>query len=463
LRKALEIRPDLIVSDVMMPRLSGDQMTEALRRHREMDNVPIVLLTAKADDELQVKLLKEGVQDYIYKPFSVEELRARVAGRISERKRTEEAIHASEDRYRNALDNMLEGCQIIGFDWRYLYLNGVADKHNRRPKEELLGKKYMEMWPGIESTEVFVVIRRCMEERVPQSMENEFTFPDGSQGWFELRIYPVPEGIVIFSMDTLSAQAEEACVIAVRVTGIINSAMDAIVSIDAEQRIVFNLAAEAMFRCRQSTVIGQPPNAFSRSGSARFTQTHSAIARTGTTSRAMGIKPSMVYGATAMSSPTMPDFAFRVAATRLTVILRDVTERKRAEEALRESQQLFYKLFHSSPTAIVLSRLSDGRFVDANESFLKLTGYTLDEVIGLTSTEAGITADPQAREERLAALKQDGQLPGFEVEVIRKSGEIRNGLASVGTVSLRQQLHRHLFSISRSASWRRCCKRRMTN
>jgi PAS domain S-box-containing protein len=116
-------------------------------------------------------------------------------------------------------------------------------------------------------------------------------------------------------------------------------------------------------------------------------------------------------------------------------ITHDITERKQAEEALRESQQLFYKIFHSSPTAIVLSRLSDGRFVDANESFLKLTGYTLDEVIGLTSTEAGITADPKAREARLAALKQDGQLPGFEVEVIRKSGEIRNGLASVGTFS----------------------------
>lgn len=112
-----------------------------------------------------------------------------------------EALLASEARYRHTLDAMLEGCQIIGLDWRYLYLNDVADKHNRRSKEELLGKKYMDMWPGIESTQVFAVIRRCMEERLAQSMENKFTFPDGSQGWFELRIYPVPEGIVILSID----------------------------------------------------------------------------------------------------------------------------------------------------------------------------------------------------------------------------------------------------------------------
>jgi PAS domain S-box-containing protein len=130
---------------------------------------------------------------------------------ITERKRAEEELHASEVKYRNALDAMLEGCQIIGFDWRYLYLNDVADKHNRRPKETLLGHKYMDMWPGIEATEVFGVIRRCMEERVPQSMENEFTFPDGSKGWFDLKIYPVPEGIVVLSLDiTERKQAEEA-------------------------------------------------------------------------------------------------------------------------------------------------------------------------------------------------------------------------------------------------------------
>ncbi|MEW6500019.1 MAG: ATP-binding protein [Thermodesulfobacteriota bacterium] len=88
LTKALASHPDLILSDVMMPRMSGEQMVAALRRHNAMADVPIVMLTAKADDDLRVTLLQHGVQDYINKPFAVDELLARVGGLVAERKRT---------------------------------------------------------------------------------------------------------------------------------------------------------------------------------------------------------------------------------------------------------------------------------------------------------------------------------------------------------------------------------------
>ena len=126
-----------------------------------------------------------------------------------ERAKQKELIE-SEKRFRSTLDNMLEGCQIIGSDWKYLYLNDVADKHNRRPKETLLGKKYTDMWPGIEDTEVFRRLRYCLEEKIPQHMENEFVFPDGTTGWFDLSIQPIPEGVFILSIDiTESKKAAE--------------------------------------------------------------------------------------------------------------------------------------------------------------------------------------------------------------------------------------------------------------
>ncbi|WP_202924919.1 ATP-binding protein [Myxacorys almedinensis] len=83
LEQAIALHPDLIVSDVMMPYLSGDQLVQQIRTHSELDTIPVVMLTAKADDELRVQLLRQGAQDYLMKPFSAEELQARVGNLIS--------------------------------------------------------------------------------------------------------------------------------------------------------------------------------------------------------------------------------------------------------------------------------------------------------------------------------------------------------------------------------------------
>ncbi len=119
----------------------------------------------------------------------------------AERRRAEEALARSEQRYRTTLDNILEGCQLMDFDWRYLYLNDAAAKQNRRPNSELLGQRMPDVWPGIEATPVFALLRRCMEERVALHEETEFTFADGSAGWFDVRAQPVPEGIFVLSID----------------------------------------------------------------------------------------------------------------------------------------------------------------------------------------------------------------------------------------------------------------------
>ncbi len=137
------------------------------------------------------------------------ELEQRVLTRTEELEKTNLFLQKSEERFRSTLDNMLEGCQILGFDWCYIYLNDSADRHNRRPKEELLGKKYTDMWPGIEFTEVYRIIKSCMEERITHHIENEFEFPDKSKGWFELSIQPVPEGVFILSYDISERKKSE--------------------------------------------------------------------------------------------------------------------------------------------------------------------------------------------------------------------------------------------------------------
>ena len=95
IEKALAYRPTLIVSDIMMPNISGEQMINELRRDPEMDETPILLLSAKADDELKNKLLAKQAQDYITKPFSERELQVRIRNLVAVR-HSQEAIREAE-------------------------------------------------------------------------------------------------------------------------------------------------------------------------------------------------------------------------------------------------------------------------------------------------------------------------------------------------------------------------------
>ena len=120
---------------------------------------------------------------------------------ITERNRVEEARQQSELRLRSTLDAMLEGCQIISFDWRYLYVNETAARHGRRSRSDMVGHSMMELYPGIEQSLLFKTLRRSMESRAPAKLENEFTFPDGSTTLFDISIEPLPEGLLILSYD----------------------------------------------------------------------------------------------------------------------------------------------------------------------------------------------------------------------------------------------------------------------
>jgi PAS domain S-box-containing protein len=127
-------------------------------------------------------------------------------------KKVEEKTHEllkNELHFRNILDNLLEGAQIVGFDWKYKYVNDAFLKHSKYSRAELIGYTVMEKYPGIEKAPIYATYRKCFEERVAIHLENEFQFPDGSMGWFELSFQPVPEGIFILSVDiTPRKQAE---------------------------------------------------------------------------------------------------------------------------------------------------------------------------------------------------------------------------------------------------------------
>ena len=110
---------------------------------------------------------------------------------------------------------------------------------------------------------------------------------------------------------------------------------------------------------------------------------------------------------------------------------RDVTEAKVTEErlteaahALRKSEAHYRTVFQTSVDGIAVSQMSDGRYVDANEAFLHLMGYERDEVIGRTSFELKLWADPEVRQEMVGKLREHSRFRGMQTRYVRKNGEI---------------------------------------
>jgi len=291
----------------------------------------------------------------------------------------------SETHFRQALDSMLEGCQIVGFDWRYLYLNDAADKHNRRPKEELLGKLYMEIWPGIEGTEVFRVIKRCMETRAPQAIENELVYPDGTKGWFDIRISPVPEGVVIVSADISERKhAEEALKASEALfRSLVEQAADAMYVHDFDGRFmeVNRRACESLGYTREELL------------TMRVTDVEVDFDLPALQARWAKITPDSAFTLLGhqrrrdgTTFPIEVHFGLFNAGARpyFLGLVRDISERKRMEEAIEKERSLLRTLIDILPDVIAFKNPT-GRIITSNHAHQRIAGARgLSEVVGKT-------------------------------------------------------------------------------
>jgi PAS domain S-box-containing protein len=114
----------------------------------------------------------------------------------------------------------------------------------------------------------------------------------------------------------------------------------------------------------------------------------------------------------------------------------DITERKSTEAALRESEELFSKAFHSSPAPLIMTRLSDGCFLNANDAFLRAFEYERAEVIGQTVGSLNIYVNPGDRNRLISELQDLGTLRQYESKARTKSGRILDLIVFVEPATL---------------------------
>jgi signal transduction histidine kinase/DNA-binding response OmpR family regulator len=154
---AIRHRPDLIVTDVMMPGMSGEELVRRVAGHMDLRDTPIVLLTARADDALRVRLLEQGAQDYLSKPFLPEELRARVGRLVEERRRQTQALRAVNARLEE---------QLARLDLLERITHAIGERHDMASilqvvvhrVEQDLPADFTGIWSGEPGSESFTTV-----------------------------------------------------------------------------------------------------------------------------------------------------------------------------------------------------------------------------------------------------------------------------------------------------------------
>jgi len=192
LAAALQDVPDLVLADVMMPKLDGFGLLRALRENEKTRSVPVILLSARAGEESKVEGLEAGAGDYLVKPFSSRELLARVAAHLQMdaiRRREEKALREREERFRAFVATASEVVYRMSPDWREMReLHGgdfIAD--TEEPSRTWL-EKYIH--PD-DQPHVTKVINEAIRTKSVFELEHRVRRVDGTLGWTFSRAIPV--------------------------------------------------------------------------------------------------------------------------------------------------------------------------------------------------------------------------------------------------------------------------------
>jgi PAS domain S-box-containing protein len=216
---ARQHKPDLVLSDVMMPRLDGFGLLAALRGDDELRDTPVLLLSARAGEEAKVEGLSAGADDYLTKPFSARELLARVRVNLDMAAMRRESVRVENELRRQAemaqeraegiLASINDGFLALDENWRFTYLNAAAERMMGRAGAELIGSNYWQEYPGSSGTTLETNYRRAMTDRMSVAFEH---FNEPWRRWFDVRAYPARDGglSVYFQDITERKHAEDA-------------------------------------------------------------------------------------------------------------------------------------------------------------------------------------------------------------------------------------------------------------
>jgi PAS domain S-box-containing protein len=414
------------------------RLSDVTRRLKEQ-------LSVKTRAEVELAAHRDRLEEEVQvRTSALTEAKDRLEQEIAERLRTEDALRQSEEKYRLVVENAAEAIVVIQ-GGRIMFANLQAARMTDQTQKELVDRSFIEfIHPEDRDLVVERHRRRLAGEQVPSTYDFRIVAPARGTLWVEVAVVSVTWEGQPATLNFLSNVTERrATEVALRESErrfreLAELMPQTVFEVDAGGRLTFvnqgafdqfGYGPEDLARGLIAFDLVAPEERDRAVANARKVLSGQNI---GQNEYLFKRRDGTAFPAILHSNPIQRDG--QIVGLRGFII--DITERKRAEDALKASEEMFQTAFRFIPDWVSISTVDEGRYLDVNEAYCQGTGWQREEVLGKTSTEIGLWADPEDRRRGARTIERHGHLHQMEVNFRRKGGQEIVALWSAAPVTI---------------------------
>ncbi len=418
--KALnEYSPDVILSDHSLPQFNS---TDALKLARlKLPNIPFIMVTGAVSEEFAANIIKQGADDYILKD-RMARLPAAIAAALKQRRvekekqDTAEQLKENEKKYRTLVERVSDGFIALDLNWGFTYINKKAEELFDRPPGYLLGKNIWVEFPEAVNKAFYKTYHRALENQMNIHL-SAYSFAINK--WVESDIYSSPTGISVYFRDvTEQKKAEEIARKSEEdYRTIMERVSDAFVSIDTDwvYTYVNKQAGEIMNRDPKQLI-----------GKHIWTEFPEAIDQPFYKAYYKAMRDQQYIHLEEYYPPfdLWLENHIYPSTDGLSIFFRNITERKKAEMQIQESERKYRTIFLKSPLPIWIYDFETLKFLDVNESAIKHYGYSREEFLNMTIKDIRPPEELTLLEFDLAKIQEGSDSRHGNWRHLKKNGEL---------------------------------------